>query len=162
MFIPFIILCLVVSPLLSVFILIKLNVLSHKTLAVQKYACWGLALTFIFFFIGHFVKTDDLVVMLPPWLPFRLPIIHFTGIIELGIAIALFSKKYRQGAVRLAIVVFIAFFPANIYAAIQSIGSGGHQWGPIYLFVRAPLQIFLIAWSYYLCLERRGKTIFYE
>ncbi len=151
MLIPFIIICLLISPLLSAYILLKLKVLNKNILSVQKYACWGLGVTFFFFFIGHFVKTDDLVAMLPAWLPLRLPIIYFTGLLELAIAIALFSSQYQQSAAKLAIVVFIAFFPANIYAAIQSVGSGGHQWGPIYLLIRAPLQIILIAWSYFLC-----------
>lgn len=151
MLIPFIIICLLVSPLLSAFILLKFKVLNNNILSVKKYACWGLGLAFFFFFIGHFVKTDDLVAMLPAWLPLRLPIIYLTGLLELAIAIALFSPKYQHSAAKLAIVVLIAFFPANIYAAIQSVGSGGHQWGPIYLLIRAPLQIILIAWSYFLC-----------
>ena len=50
------------------------------------------------------------------------------------------------------------FFPANIYAAFNSIGLGGHQWGPIYLLIRAPLQIILIAWAYFLCVKTHSSV----
>lgn len=91
--------------------------------------------------------------MLPPWFPLRLQLVYATGLLEFAVGIALFTTKYRELAAKLAIVIFIVFFPANIYAALNSIGLGGHQWGPIYLLIRAPLQIILIAWAYFLCVK---------
>lgn len=43
--------------------------------------------------------------------------------------------------------------PRNIYAAINGVGLGEHQWGVIYLLIRLPLQLTLIAWAYYLCIK---------
>ena len=148
---PIIILCLLTAPLLAAFLLSKYKGIK---LEVRKHACWGLGVTFVFFSIGHFIKTAGMVEMLPSWVPFRYPLIYTTGIFEFGIAVALFFSRYQTMAAQLAIVLFIAFFPANIYAAFNSIGLGGHQWGPIYLFIRAPLQLILIAWSYFLCIKK--------
>ncbi|WP_444957125.1 DoxX family protein [Microbulbifer sp. ZKSA002] len=147
---PIIILLLLSSPLGISFIYSKF---SGKPLNVKKYAYWGLGITFIFFCVGHFVKTEGMVEMLPSGVPFRLAIIYLTGLIELLIGIALFVPRYQLHAAWLAIVVFVIFFPANIYAALNGIGLGGHQWGPVYLLLRAPLQIILIAWAYFLCVK---------
>ncbi|PIE47805.1 MAG: hypothetical protein CSA42_02120 [Gammaproteobacteria bacterium] len=151
---PIIILLLLFSPLGVAFVYSKF---SGRSLNITKYACWGLGIAFIFFFVGHFIKTDGMVEMLPPWVPFRFTVVYITGLIELLIGISLFIPKYQLIAAKLAIVVFVLFFPANIYAALNGIGLGGHQWGPVYLLIRGPLQILLIAWAYFLCVKGRNN-----
>jgi len=152
---PLIILFLLSLPLLIAF---SVSRVSGKKPATGKYASWGLGLAFIYFFIGHLVENRAMVDMLPLWVPLRLELVYITGILELAIGLALFIPKLRVAAAKLAIVVFVIFFPANIYAALHSIGPGGHQWGPVYLLIRAPLQVILIAWTYYLCLEKTEEN----
>lgn len=147
---PIIILILLSFPLAIAFVYSKCKV---QTLNVQKYASWGLGIAFIFFFIGHIVKAPGMVEMLPPWVPFRLGLVYITGVLELAIGIALFIPKFQLIAAKSAIVVFVVFFPANIYAALNSTGLGGHQWGPIYLAIRGPLQVVLISWAYFMCIK---------
>lgn len=151
---PIIILILLTSPLLVAFIIAKLT---KTELNINKYAYWGLGITFIFFSIGHFVKTDGMIEMLPPWLPYRLSIIYLTGVIEVLIGIALFMPMFQVNAAKVAIVVLVVFFPANIYAALNATGLGGHQWGSVYLLIRLPLQLILIAWAYFLCIKSYNK-----
>ncbi|WHI47607.1 hypothetical protein [Microbulbifer sp. VAAF005] len=153
---PIIILFLLSSPLAISFIYSKF---SDTPLNVTKYACWGLGIAFIFFFIGHFIQAEGMVEMLPSWIPFRLALVYVTGLIELLIGVALFVPRYQSLAARLAIVVFIIFFPANIYAALNGVGLGGHQWGAVYLLIRGPLQIILIAWAYFLCVKSHHHLI---
>jgi len=100
-----------------------------------------------------------MVEMLPPWVPFRLALVYLTGLLELLIGIGLFLPRYQVFAGKVAIVVFVVFFPANVYAALNGIGLGGHQWGPIYLLIRGPLQIILIAWAYFLCVKGHNKSM---
>jgi uncharacterized membrane protein len=147
---PIIILTLLSCPLAIAFIYSKIN---KSQLNITKYASWGLGASFIFFFIGHIVKAEAMVEMLPTWVPFRLTLIYVTGLLELAVGIALFLPKYQITAAKFAIVIFVLFFPANIYAALNSIGLGGHQWGPVYLAVRGPLQLILVAWSYFFCIK---------
>lgn len=151
---PIIILLLLSSPLCIAFVSSKFG---NNPLNVTRYACWGLGIAFMFFFIGHLVKAEGMVEMLPPWIPFRLGLIYITGLLELLIGIALFLPRYQVLAAKLAIVVFVVFFPANIYSALNSIGLGGHQWGPVYLLIRGPLQVILIAWAYFLCVKGHNK-----
>lgn len=153
---PIVILSLLIFPLLAAFIISKLT---RRKLDTRKFSCWGLGVAFIYFFIGHFLQAVGMVEMLPEWVPMRVQLVYVTGLFELAIGIAFFIPKYQAIAVKLAIVVFVVFFPANIYAALNSVGPGGHQWGPVYLFIRAPLQVILIAWAYYMCLGGRNKSI---
>lgn len=153
---PLIILLLLSSPLGIAFVYSKL---SNSALNVRKYACWGLGIAFVFFSVGHFVQTEGMVEMLPTRIPFRLGVVYLTGVIEFFIGIALFVPRHQPLAAKAAILAFVVFFPANIYAAINSIGLGGHQWGPTYLLIRGPLQVILISWAYFLCMKGQNKSI---
>lgn len=152
---PIIILILLTSPLLAAFFVSKVK---GSKLDVGKFACWGLGIAFIFFSIGHVIKTEGMVEMLPPWVPYRVALIYLTGLLEVVIGVALFVPKLQVNAAKIAIFVLIVFFPANIYAAVNSIGLGGHQWGPVYLLIRTPLQFILISWAYFLCVKKDGKV----
>ncbi|MGI0119620.1 DoxX family protein [Zooshikella sp. RANM57] len=154
---PIITILLLCSPLGLAAIISKLR---NKPLDIKKYAFWGLSIAFLFFSLGHFAKTQGMVEMLPTWVPFRLNIIYLTGIMEILIAITLFIPKYQSVAAKAALIVFILFFPANIYSALNSIGLGGHQWGPIYLLIRGPLQLLLIGWTYFLCIRGNNQVNF--
>ena len=147
---PVIILILLTSPLLIACIVAKIT---KTKLNIKKYASWGLGIAFIFFSVGHFVKTDGMIEMLPSWVPLRLEIIYATGILELVIGISLFFTNLQNKAALVAIMVLVLFFSANIYAALNSVGLGGHQWGPVYLLIRVPLQLILIAWAYFFCVK---------
>lgn len=109
----------------------------------------GLSAAFTFFAVGHFVMTDGMTEMLPPFVPQRPLLVYATGVLEALLAIALLVPSWRKTAGQICLVVLVVFFPVNIYAAVNGIGLGGHQWGPVYLLVRTPLQLLLIAWAYW-------------
>ncbi|MGQ9426392.1 DoxX family protein [Gilvimarinus sp. F26214L] len=125
-------------------------ILCHLRNAPPDFPRWaftGLGLSFLFFALGHFARTTAMVAMLPPWVPARELLIYATGVLEVVIGLALFSRRYGHLAASAALVVLVTFFPANIYAAWNQVGMGGHEWGPVYLLIRAPLQMLLIAWA---------------
>jgi uncharacterized membrane protein len=147
---PLVILTILAVPLAISF------ALSKRTATVDWRAggVIGLALAFVFFGIGHFAQTAAMATMLPPWVPQRVPLIYATGVLEWLIAAGLFMPSARRAAGWAALLVLIAFFPANVYAALNSVGTGGHQWGPVYLLIRAPLQLILVAWTYWFVVRR--------
>lgn len=153
---PIIVLSLLLFPLLVAYFTCKWK---GVRLDAPKYACFGLGLTFLFFSIGHFARTEGMVEMLPPWVPWRELLIYLTGALEAAIGAALFSPRYSRLAAITAILTLIGFFPANVYAALNGVGLGGHQWGPVYLLIRTPLQIVLVGWAYFLCLRGHNKSM---
>lgn len=125
-------------------------------------AAAGLGLVFILTGVGHFAQTATMAQMLPPWVPERMLLIQLSGLLEFVIAAGFFVPRFRTLAAQCAITVLILFFPANIYAALNQIPLGGHAWGPVYLLIRAPLQLALVAWAYWFVIaysNRRAASV---
>ena len=113
---------------------------------------FGLVLVFAFIGLGYFVRTDAMNEMLPG----RRALILASGIFELLLAILLLGWP-KSPLLGLTIIGFlIVIFPANVYAALQRIPFGGHSAGPIYLLLRAPVQLLLILWTYGFVVKGEG------
>lgn len=123
-------------------------------------AAWGVGLLFLFTASGHFVQTDAMAQMLPPWVPARVPLVYATGVLEIAIGAALFTRRWRRLGAWAAALALVAFFPANVYAALNQVPMGGHSWGPVYLLVRAPLQLLILGWIWAFVLrDARGAKL---
>lgn len=109
----------------------------------------ALAVLFLFTGLGHFLVTEPMAGMLPPWVPERTAIVLVTGGLELAGAIGLLVPGFARLAGIALIVFLVLVFPANVYAALNRIDLGGHGAGPMYLLVRIPFQLLLIAWTYW-------------
>ena len=97
-------------------------------------------------------------VQLPPWVPARVPLVYLTGVAEWALAIGFVIPETRRSAGRMAIALLIAFFPANVYAAVNFVPMGGHAWGPVYLLVRAPLQLAIVLWAYWFTIREPRRV----
>lgn len=139
---PMIILCLLLLPVIASWVI-------GGTRKVRFGGVLGIVFAFAFFGIGHFAQTDAMIEMVPPFVPFARPLVLATGLLEFAIALGILVPASRRLVGLTAIAVLIAIFPANIYAAANQTGMGGHVWGPVYLLVRAPLQALLIWWVWY-------------
>ncbi|HUC97153.1 MAG TPA: DoxX family protein [Candidatus Polarisedimenticolaceae bacterium] len=109
----------------------------------------GISLFFAFTALGHFIRAEEMSAMLPPAVPYRLPIVYVTGILELLGATALWLPGLMRPTGKCLILMLVCFLPANIYSAIYRIDFGGHGAGPAYLLVRLPFQLFLMWWIYW-------------
>ena len=126
-----------------------LSVLTQRQYNLRGAAAIGLALLFIFTGIGHFTQTEPMSQMLPSWVPARVLLVYLTGILELAIAAGFLIPRSRRLTGWAAAIMLILFLPANIYAAINQVPMGGHAWGPVYLLIRAPLQLAILLWIYW-------------
>ena len=86
--------------------------------------------------------------MLPPSVPYRVELIYLTGVFELLGAVGIWIPGLMKITGVCLILMMLAVLPANIYSAFNYVEFGGHQYGPIYLLVRVPFQLFVIAWIY--------------
>ena len=118
----------------------------------------GLALLFFFTGSGHFLQTEPMAQMLPPWVPAPVALVYLTGVLEFALAIGFLIPETRRSAGWMAAAVLVLFFPANIYAAINHIPMGGHAWGPVYLLLRAPLQLAILLWVYWFTMRDVGRS----
>lgn len=129
---------------------------SRHPFDIRGAAAVGLGLLFIFTGIGHFIQTEPMVQMLPPWVPARTLLVYATGVLEFAIAIGFFVPKLRRHTGWIAAAALVLFFPANIYAAVNHVPMGAHATGPVYLFIRVPLQAIILLWVYWFAIRPRA------
>lgn len=87
--------------------------------------------------------------MLPLSVSYRTELVYLTGILELLGANAVWIPGLTRLTGFLLILMLVAILPVNIYSAINRVDFGGHDAGPVYLFVRIPFQLFVLWWTYF-------------
>jgi uncharacterized membrane protein len=112
----------------------------------------GMCVMLLFTALGHFLYRKGMKMMMPEFIPFKITMIYFTGVLEVvaGLALLLPHLRYATGCI--LIMLFIVLLPCNIYAAERRINyqKADHTGpGPSYLWLRVPLQLFFIVWVYY-------------
>jgi uncharacterized membrane protein len=99
--------------------------------------------------IVHFTNTEQMIEMMPDFMPAKREMIYFTGVCELLAVVGLVWDKTSRLASILLIIFFVLVLPANIAGSFKSVQLGGMEYGPWYLLFRIPLQIFFIWWVWY-------------
>lgn len=146
----------VLIVLLAVFgLVVAIQAIRRQSINSRVAGCIALAAMFLFTGTSHFGLADDMVLMLPDWVPWRYPIIYITGVMELAMGVGLLWKLAQRFTGVVAILFLLCVFPANIYAALNSVEFGGNVHGPRYLLFRVPLQIFLIGWIWFAAVRPR-------
>jgi uncharacterized membrane protein len=120
----------------------------------QAFASWAasaryaLAVMLVFTASAHFTRMrEDLIRMMPKWVPWPRGLVYFTGVCELAGAIGLLIPSLRFVAGIALIAFFILVFPANVKAARSEVTLGGRAATPLWL--RAPMQLLFIALTWW-------------
>jgi uncharacterized membrane protein len=110
---------------------------------------FGLAVMFLFTGSTHFTSMKhDYAAMVPPPLTGQLWVIYLTGLLEIAGAIGLIVPQTKRLAGICLLLLLLALFPANIYAAVNAIQFRGAP--PTDLWIRGIVQAVLLAavwWS---------------
>lgn len=112
----------------------------------------GMSMMLLFTAIGHFAFTKGMTMMLPDIIPIKKIVIVITGFIEIISAIFLVIPLMQISTAWFLILFFISLLPFNIYAAIHHVNyeKGTYDGkGISYLWVRIPLQVLFIGWTYF-------------
>ena len=104
--------------------------------------------------ISHFTNTDQMVAMMPDFVPAKRELVYFTGVCELAAVVGLVWNKTARLASVLLIVFLVLVLPANIAGSLKSVNFGGMEYGTWYLLFRVPLQVFFIWWVWYFGIKK--------
>jgi uncharacterized membrane protein len=110
----------------------------------------------VFTAIGHFAFPKGMALMMPDFMPVKLQMVYFTGLVEIAGAIGLLFSSVQILAGWLLILFFVLVLPVNINAALKHVDyqkPGEKGPGPAYLWFRVPLQIFFIAWVWFFAIH---------
>jgi len=144
----------VLIVLLIVFSLVLVvQSISRRVVNVRVAGSIAIAAMFCFTGVSHFTLAESMVLMLPEWSPLRYLIVYATGVIELIFGVGFLWPQARRLTGILACLFLLCVFPANIYAALNSIAFSGNVHGPRYLLFRVPLQIFLLGWVWFMTIH---------
>ena len=79
----------------------------------------GLAAMFVLTGVAHFVGPlrNDMIAIVPPRLPASALLVTVTGVLELLGAVGLLIPATRVAAAGCLVLLMLAMFPANVYAA---------------------------------------------
>ena len=103
----------------------------------------GLGAMFLFTGVAHFGRErDDLIRMVPPVLPRPDVLVTFTGLAELAGGVGLLIPAASRWAAWGLVLLLIAVFPANLYAARTDHRIEGRA--HTRMAFRAPLQVLWI------------------
>lgn len=96
----------------------------------------------------HFVRPALYARIVPPFLPFSMALVYVSGEAEILGGIGVLIPSLRTWAGIGLIALLIAVFPANLYMALVP-ERAGLGVAPVWLWLRLPLQIVLIAWVWW-------------
>jgi uncharacterized membrane protein len=106
-----------------------------------------LGVLFVLAGINHFINPNFYLKIMPPYLPWHLPLVYLSGLFEVALGVLLLIPKFTRLAAWGLIALLLAVFPANIHMAIN------HQlfpeFSPIALWLRLPLQFLFIGLCYW-------------
>ena len=114
---------------------------------VKEITLYVMGALYVFAGTMHFIKPKFYLRIMPPYIPFHREMVIISGIIEIGLGIALFIPAVSAWAAWGVILLLIAVFPANLYHFTS--GGAGMRIPPLMLAMRLPIQIALIAWAYW-------------
>lgn len=98
----------------------------------------------------HFIQPDFFLKIMPPYLPYHLPLVYASGFIEITLGFCLLFKKLRFFAGWGLILLLIAVYPANIYLAFNETPQIALGISPFMAsWVRLPLQFVFIGLAYW-------------
>ncbi len=126
-----------------------LNFLAKKKFSISDLGRFALAIMLAFTGASHFIKTEEMVQMMPSFVPYKALFVYVTGVLEIGAGVGLLFRQLAKFTSFALIVFFVLILPANIIGTVKQVELGGMENGPLYLFFRVPLQLFFIWWTYY-------------
>ena len=99
--------------------------------------------------------SEELVRMVPPWVPDPRLAVFATGVVEILGAVGLLIPRTQRVAGLALVVFFVAVFPANIHAAQAGVILQGQP--ATALWLRAPIQL-LFMWLAWWSTTREGEA----
>ena len=106
-----------------------------------------LGLFFVLAGLNHFVSPAFYLRIMPPYLPWHLPLVYLSGFFEVLLGTLLLWPQVRRPAAWGLIALLVAVSPANLHMALHP--ALYPELSPVLLWARLPLQLVLVAWAYW-------------
>lgn len=115
--------------------------------SVKTAARWAMGAAFVVAGVAHFTMLDTFRAHFPSWMPAVDALVYVTGLIEVGLGLALFARRYQSQVGLLVAAFLLLVFPANVYVAVADVDVPGLPDAWWYAWVRLPFQVLFIWWT---------------
>jgi uncharacterized membrane protein len=106
-----------------------------------------MAAFYIYAGVRHFRYPAFYLRMMPPYLPAHEWLNYISGAAEIILGLLLLVPRWSRWAAWGVIALLVAVFPANMQMALHP--EQFTEFRPVFLYLRLPLQLVLIAWAYW-------------
>jgi uncharacterized membrane protein len=113
----------------------------------KRIALFLLSFFFIWAGVNHFIQPAFYLALMPAYLPAHAELVALSGIFEILGGIGVLVPRVRSLSGWGLIALLIAVFPANLHMALNP--ELFSDVSPAALYIRLPIQIGFIAWSYW-------------
>ena len=152
------------SGLISVYLLLSFTgffVFKTQLKSSKFKARLSAAIMFTFTGITHIISPEIFLKIMPSFIPEPILMVYVSGVFEILGGIGLLIAKLKRLAATGLIILLIAIFPANIYAANTGIAPGeAFFMGSWYLWFRLLFQPVYIWWVWWSSLRPKVHKIF--
>jgi uncharacterized membrane protein len=115
---------------------------------MRPFSPYLIGVLFILAGVLHFVRPEAYARIVPPFLPYPRALVYLSGVAEIVGGVGMLIPSLRSWAGVWLIAVLMAVFPANLYMAFAP-ERAGFGIAPVWLWLRLPLQLVLIAWVWW-------------
>lgn len=112
-----------------------------------RFDAWAWALGGMFLLAGmlHFLRPEPFITIVPPGFPSPAVLVALSGLAEIVIGLLLWVPNTRHYGGFGAMLLLLAVYPANIYAAMSEVEVSGYSSAAWFRWLRVALQLPLIA-----------------
>ena len=131
-----------------------LNLISNMTRSILKIlailkplSIYVMGLFYAIVGYKHFQDPEWFIQIVPPILPFKLTLVHISGLFEILLGILLMVPAFQSIAARGLIILLICVYPANIYLALTN--GAAMNISPEIAWGRLPFQFVFLGLAYW-------------
>lgn len=114
------------------------------------------AIAFVGAGANHFLNPAPYLGIIPPQLPRPDLLNWISGAAEIAGGVGLLIPQLRRAAAIGLLLLLVAVFPANIYAALRG-SMPGVELSPLALWIRLPFQLVFLAWVWWVGLASSNR-----
>lgn len=116
----------------------------------KRILLWVMAAFYVFGGFNHLMNPEFYVAIMPPGLPNPEWLNVLAGLAEIVLGVYVLEPRARVLAAWGIIALLVAVFPANVYVAVENLGTGGPGTGNAVLnYVRLPFQALFAVWAWW-------------
>ena len=116
----------------------------------KRFLMWGMAVFYALAGFNHLLNPGFYVAIIPPGLPNPEWLNVLSGLAEIVLGVFLLEPRTRVLAAWGIIALLIAVFPANVWVAMENVGSDGPGSGSAaFNWIRLPFQALFVVWAWW-------------